>query len=311
MVGRDGNSVRLGSPADDGVAERRELKFRLLVISDLAPDYDGGPLAMDRDSFEPVLERLAPRLELEAPDTLGGGRPVLPCSFAVSSMRHFHPDGIVETQPLLNSFAQARTLLEQCLEQKAAVDDIRDRVVRAFAGTDLAGSLEKAASGTLPDTGSEPSGTAGGGGGDAIDALFSQVEVPGSSSAGAKAVDLVEMLTAVVLPSAGPRVGREHLEGLIHEIDVRLSRQIAAIQEQPKFQSLESAWRGLKFLMDRLDFRGQTCLEVLPASREDFLQRFFDTVFHAEYEGTVGHTVERGCSGFWFRTIGSGSRYRP
>ena len=286
MVDEDKYPVRLGSPAGEGVAERREFGFRLLGVSDLAPDYDAGPIAVDREGFESVLERLAPRLELEPPDALGSGRPVLPCSFAVGSMRQLHPDGIVGSQPLLTSLAQARTLLEECLDQKVGLDDIRDRVVQAFAGTDLAGSLAKAVSGGPPATGSEPTGTAEGAGGDAIDALLSQVEVPGGSTASAKAAGLVEMLTAVFVPSSGTRVGRDHLEGLIHEIDLRLSRQVAAIQAEPKFQSLESAWRGLKFLVDRLDFRGRICLEVLPASREDFLQRFFDTVFHAEYEGT-------------------------
>jgi type VI secretion system protein ImpC len=286
VVDEDKYPVRLGSPASDGVAERRDLGFRLLVVSDLAPDFDGGPIAVDREGFESVLERLAPHLELEPPDALGSGRPVLPCSFAVTSMRHLHPDGIVEAQPLLASLAQARTLLEECLDQKVGLDDIRDRVVQAFAGSDLADSLAKAVSGGPPETVSEPTGTAEGEGGDAIDTLLSQVEVPGSSTPGAKAAGLVEMLTAVFVPSSGVRVGRDHLEGLIHEIDLRLSRQVAAIQDEPKFQRLESAWRGLKFLVDRLDFRGRTCLEVLPASRDEFLQRFFDTVFHAEYEGT-------------------------
>ena len=56
MVDEDKYPVRLGSPAGDGVAERREFGFRLLVVSDLAPDYDAGPIAVDREGFESVLE---------------------------------------------------------------------------------------------------------------------------------------------------------------------------------------------------------------------------------------------------------------
>ena len=38
---------------------------------------------------------------------------------------------------------------------------------------------------------------------------------------------------------------------LIAEIDQKLSRQLDEIIHNPAFQKLESAWRGIKFLVDR------------------------------------------------------------
>ncbi|MGZ3478256.1 MAG: type VI secretion system contractile sheath large subunit, partial [Polyangiales bacterium] len=60
------------------------------------------------------------------------------------------------------------------------------------------------------------------------------------------------------------------------------------------FQKLESAWRGLKFAIDRTDFRENIRIEVLNASKEDLLTDFEDapeitksgfykTVYTAEY----------------------------
>lgn len=120
---------------------------------------------------------------------------------------------------------------------------------------------------------------------DVVDALLNQVDIPESAAGGPQPADLVGMLTAVVVP-AGRKTDREQLENLVREIDARISHQVAAIQEEPQFQNLEAAWRGLKFLVDRLDFRGPIKLDVLPARRGEFLERFFEHVFHAEHEGS-------------------------
>jgi type VI secretion system protein ImpC len=41
----------------------------------------------------------------------------------------------------------------------------------------------------------------------------------------------------------------------IVEIDRKLTAQLDEILHHPEFLKLESAWRGLKFLVDRIDFR--------------------------------------------------------
>ena len=285
MTNGDGSPVRLGSPSNDKVTEKREMTFRVMVVADLAPGFEGGPVSVDRDSIESVLDRLGPQVALEVPDRIGTGKRSIACTFAIKSMNHFDPDGVVQAVPILRGFAEARDLLSQCLDHKAELADIQPRVVNAFSGTDLGESLERSG-------GNAPSSEAAGspdetkhGEVDTVDALFDKVDVPESGAGGPQAADLVELLTAVVAPG-GPKIDREHLENLVREIDVRISRQVAAIQEEPQFQSLETTWRGLKFLVDRLDFRGPIKLDVLPASRSDFLERFFEHVFHAEYEGS-------------------------
>src|SRR5262245_11960551 len=53
-------------------------------------------------------------------------------------------------------------------------------------------------------------------------------------------------------------IDRAFVDLLISEIDARMSRQIDEILHHPTFQKLEAAWRGLKFLVDRVDFRENT-----------------------------------------------------
>src|SRR4051812_39885095 len=51
------------------------------------------------------------------------------------------------------------------------------------------------------------------------------------------------------------RVDKSMADAMIAEIDKRLSAQVNEILHHPEVQKLESAWRGLKFTIDRVDFR--------------------------------------------------------
>ena len=59
-------------------------------------------------------------------------------------------------------------------------------------------------------------------------------------------------------------------------IDRLLGSQIDAILHHPVFQTLESAWRGLQFLVDRTDFRREVRIELLDVSKETLRQDFED-----------------------------------
>jgi type VI secretion system protein ImpC len=60
----------------------------------------------------------------------------------------------------------------------------------------------------------------------------------------------------------GEKVDKAFVDALIAEIDSKLSQQIDEILHHPTFQKLESAWRGLKFVIDRCDFRENIKVEV-------------------------------------------------
>lgn len=53
------------------------------------------------------------------------------------------------------------------------------------------------------------------------------------------------------------------IDKMITEIDQRLSKQVDEILHHSSFQQLESAWRGLKLLVDRTDFRENIKIEVI------------------------------------------------
>ena len=64
---------------------------------------------------------------------------------------------------------------------------------------------------------------------------------------------------------------------LIAELDKKLSRQVDQILHNTAFQKLESAWRSLKFLVDRTNFRENIKIQMMNVSKEDLLSDFQDS----------------------------------
>ncbi len=72
------------------------------------------------------------------------------------------------------------------------------------------------------------------------------------------------------------RVDKALVDAMIAEIDRRLSTQVNEIIHHQDFQAMESTWRSLKFLIDKVDFRENIRVEMLNVSKEDLLKDFED-----------------------------------
>lgn len=73
------------------------------------------------------------------------------------------------------------------------------------------------------------------------------------------------------------KADKRAVDAMIAEIDRKLSVQVDEILHHPEVQKLESAWRGLKLVVDRTNFRENTKVEVLNVSKEDLLSDFEDS----------------------------------
>jgi len=93
---------------------------------------------------------------------------------------------------------------------------------------------------------------------------------------------------------AAERVERKLVDEMIAEVDKRLSLQLDEVLHQKDLQSMESAWRGLKMMVDKTDFRENNKIEILNVTKEDLIDDFEDapeimksglykTVYTAEY----------------------------
>src|SRR5262249_9430142 len=85
-------------------------------------------------------------------------------------------------------------------------------------------------------------------------------------------------VSELVKPARGDeKVNSAIVDQMIAAIDQKLSAQLDAIMHADSFQQLESSWRGLKFLVDRTDFRQNIRVELLSVAKDDLLADFDDS----------------------------------
>ncbi len=69
-------------------------------------------------------------------------------------------------------------------------------------------------------------------------------------------------------------INRGLVDNMIAIIDQKMSAQIDAILHNEDIKELESAWGGLKLLIDRTDFRENITIEVMHATKQELLEDF-------------------------------------
>ncbi|OKO70478.1 type VI secretion system contractile sheath large subunit [Bradyrhizobium sp. NAS96.2] len=74
--------------------------------------------------------------------------------------------------------------------------------------------------------------------------------------------------------STSEQVNNALVDRMIAEIDRKISAQLDAVLHTDEFQQLKSVWRGLKFMVDRTDFRQNTKIEILSVSKDELLADF-------------------------------------
>ncbi len=84
----------------------------------------------------------------------------------------------------------------------------------------------------------------------------------------------VEALIAQLLEPGreAVKVSKAALDDMIAEVDKKLSLQVDAILHHQEYQKLESAWRSLRFLVERTDFRENIKIDILNVSKEDLVR---------------------------------------
>jgi type VI secretion system protein ImpC len=115
-------------------------------------------------------------------------------------------------------------------------------------------------------------------GGSLLDEILAETKMtPGDEGYEVAKKGVQAFIAELIAPKReGEKVDKALVDALIAEIDAKLSRQIDEILHNPTFQKLESAWRGLKFVVDRTDFRENVKLELYNCSKEDLLADFED-----------------------------------
>jgi type VI secretion system protein ImpC len=114
--------------------------------------------------------------------------------------------------------------------------------------------------------------------GSLLDEILNETKLPPSDDGYAVAKRGVQALVAELLSPkhATEKIDRAFVDAMISELDKKISKQVDQIIHHTEFQKLESAWRGLKFVVDRTDFRENIKVELLNCSKGDLVTDFED-----------------------------------
>jgi len=148
-----------------------------------------------------------------------------------------------------------------------------------------------------PDDPDEPTGSVGGEGDQSLDQLMGMVDVDDADDEPSSSQDLPEttngdiasdavdaLMNAVRGDEPGSDVSASAVELLTENLSEAVREQVRLLLQHSEVRQLEAAWRGLKFLVDRLNFRENIELAVLPAGRKDLHEAMHHQVIVPEHD---------------------------
>jgi len=123
--------------------EKRELPLVVGVLADLSGKPASAPLKMkdrrfveiDRDNFDDIMGKIAPRLDMSVPDTMKGNGNIK-VEMTLEKFADFHPEAIVQQVPRLKKLLEARLELRDLLAKLDGNDDLDGLLASVVKNTD-------------------------------------------------------------------------------------------------------------------------------------------------------------------------------
>jgi type VI secretion system protein ImpC len=216
--------------------------LRLLVMGDFS-GLTAAPKAalavrpthrVDLDNLDDVMRRLAPRVNL----------PVGEVDF--ESLDDFHPDALFNR-----------------LDVFRALRDMRRRLLDPNSFAQAAAELRQDAAPGAPSA--APGGADGG--------LLAQLlggQPVAAPPAPAPATGIDALIRQIVAPHIVPDIAPQQATYLA-SVDAAIAEQMRTLLHAPAFQALESAWRGVQWLISSLELDEDLQLHLFDVSRDELL----------------------------------------
>jgi type VI secretion system protein ImpC len=278
-------------PSSGPAAARPEEPFRILVLGNFRGQADADnqkptadfasrrPVRVDRDNLDEVIAKVGPKLRL--PVT---GSDAEPATLRIAALDDFHPDRIYQQVEL---FQQLRSLRRRL--QESSTFDAAAAEVRSWRAKPAAPERRR----DTPSEAPPPGGT----GLTLDDLLGASVEETQRRELGAElGRDQVDWNTFVKelvaphvrsVPAADPKQPE-----LVACVDDAAGSLLRAILHAPAFQALESAWRGVDFLVRRVETDRLLSIDLLDVSKAD-LAADLSAGEELSRTGLYKHLVER------------------
>lgn len=258
-------------PRQDDPSEAIELPLKILVIGDFrgpsAPTAIWSTVRVDRESLDRELWAMKVELTLAVRNLLDPSAGPLALRLPLASMRDLSPEGIIDNVAELRELRELRERIA-CLRgpwTSPSVPGFRALLLRALDPADLGSSARD----------ERKHGVTG-----LIDRIVGESHLtPADTDAYEMLRDGVSTLLALSASEATPPspAHKDVLDAILERIDGKLGLQLDEILHHPDFQSLESSWRGLAFLQERIDPSTNVLLECAHVTARGLYDDFEDS----------------------------------
>ncbi|MBW2526408.1 MAG: type VI secretion system contractile sheath large subunit [Deltaproteobacteria bacterium] len=266
------------------------LPLRAILVADLLPrgEFNAGANApeqairIDPTHLEGLFEKLRPRLAIEVESVLQEGAKVR-IDLSPTSMGSFRPDALCREVPLLRSLLDGKTILERLRDGSLTPEQAGGELSRLWKGSPLVGRVlnlveaPAAPGGRAVPAAPAPAADAG------VDRILDMVDTGTEADAPAVAPDQTPAPAPAPKPAQQGRFG-EFIAAVAHSgkeragarpdeairrVEKALGYQLGIILQHPELRRLETAWRGLDFLVKRSSNHAGTRLELVCAGPDD------------------------------------------
>lgn len=237
-----------------------EPPFHVLLLGDWSGNSnrkslnERRPIVVDRDNFDAVLKKLNVELDL---DLQGDGKDVLHLQF--TELDDFHPDNLFRHVSLFSDLRDVRRRLANPDTFDSAANEVRSWV--DVPDETLTNDVEiESQINDAPPIDSN----------NLLDMILTQPSETGSSTKPQKIdnSELGRFVSKIVSPYL-IKIDENEQSKLIAAVDETISELMRTILHHPKFQALESAWRGLYFLVRRLETDVDLKVFILDISKDE------------------------------------------
>ena len=234
--------LRIGILGDFGAGAGRG---RLDVGAQLARRK---PIKVEFDTLEDAMQRLQPSLRLPL------GADGVPIEIAMTDLEAFHPDAIYAGVPVFADLASLRKRLNQPSQFAAAAAEVS-------AWADNAGPRASSLARRAASRGSAPARGA------TLEDFARLTGRRSTAPSGEQAID--GLLQRVVGPFVQAATSPKK-DDLVAAVDAGLGDAMRALLHHPDFQTAESLWRGVDFLLHKLETGHQLEVHLFDISAEEF-----------------------------------------
>jgi len=238
--------------------------FRLAIMGDFSGRASRGQLGnsaeiagrksirVDRDDLDDAIRELAPALHLAL---AGPDQPKVAVRFA--GIDDFHPDQIVEKVPLFREMHSLRKRLADPRTFAEAAASLSRNPGQVPAGPPTRRPADSDAEEFRIHHPSD--------GGSLLDAILGESAPDPESPLAESGGDLHAFIQKMIRPHLVPRPDPRQAD-LLAEVDAALSAAMRSLLHHPDFLALEALWRGVDFLVRRIDTSSELQIHLIDLS---------------------------------------------